>query len=168
MADIFGVSRETIRNWVNNEHLSKFFSEDARAEKRTQADFSENDMYVLNSIHSMVTEGNRDWRAIAENLASGWRETSLPERAASVTALHAPAMQLAARAFAAETRAVDAKEEVSETRRIVLQLTERLLGLEGKNSELLERHMKEKEILLREMGDLREQIGKLKGKLGEE
>jgi DNA-binding transcriptional MerR regulator len=102
VADMFGITTQTIRNWLKNDELKGLFSEGANALHGKQHEFTPEDVQLLNSIHSITNTGNYDWRSIAENLKSGWRESHLPMRAAMVDFDSQSALGLAVRLAKAE------------------------------------------------------------------
>lgn len=97
VAAMLGVSGQTIRNWLKNDELKGLFSEGANPLPGKQHEFTPDDVQLLNSIYSITNTGNYDWRSIAENLKSGWRESHLPTRAAIVDVDPQAALGLATR-----------------------------------------------------------------------
>ena len=81
VAKMLGISGQTIRNWLKNDELKGLFSEGAMPLHGKQHEFTPEDVQLINSIYSITNTGNYDWRSIAENLRSGWRERNLPTRA---------------------------------------------------------------------------------------
>ena len=147
VADMFGITTQTIRNWIKLYGLGEFFSDGAKSTRHKQAFFSADDIRVVNTINVLTANGNRDWALVAEVLRSGKREELLPERAAVVAASTTPAVQLAMRAGSAEDRLAMALEALNDAQ-------ERLYEVE---------HTKNEEIkaLMREIADLREVVGGL-------
>ena len=81
VANMLHISGQTIRNWLKKEELKGLFSEGANPLHGKQHEFTPEDVQLINSIYSITNTGNYDWRSIAENLRSGWRERQLPTRA---------------------------------------------------------------------------------------
>lgn len=83
VAVLFGVTPQTIRNWINRPELSVFFSESVRHvdRPRAQSEFIAEDIELCNSIQTMLTQ-KANWDVIAEQLHSGWRDTNMPARLA--------------------------------------------------------------------------------------
>jgi hypothetical protein len=159
VADLFGVTTETIRNWVKNPELREFFSVTAKGEGGSKfSDFSEDDVIVLTSIYTMTKGGNYDWRSIAENLRSGWRESRLPERAAAVAVENNAAMQLASRALVAESRLKEALSKIDIDSALIIKLNDRIMALEQEKSITVEKFMREKETLLREKAEIEREL----------
>lgn len=102
VADMFGISTQTIRNWLKNDELKGLFSDGANPLPGKQHEFTPDDVQLLNSIYSITNTGNYDWRSIAENLRSGWRESHLPTRAAIVDVDSQSALGLVTRLAKAE------------------------------------------------------------------
>lgn len=76
----FGVTAQTVRNWVNNYGLQDFFSEQAqRKDERVQAEYLADDLEVFKSIQTLVRRHYK-WDEIKSELASGWRDTDMPSR----------------------------------------------------------------------------------------
>jgi DNA-binding transcriptional MerR regulator len=156
VADMLGVKAQTIRNWVNNPILNEFFSAAAKDKARTRADFSQRDLYILNTIHVMSRRGT-GWNVIAEQIRADALETALPDRAAIVGNVETT-VQTAARMTATAIERDSALAQVANLQKQLLGAFERVAEIEREKSEL-------KEKLLREIADLREKIGYLTGKL---
>lgn len=95
VASMLNVSGQTIRNWLKNDELKGLFSDGASPLPGKQHEFTVEDVQLLNSIYSITNTGNYDWRSIAENLKSGWRERQLPTRAAMADVPNESALGLA-------------------------------------------------------------------------
>lgn len=119
VADMFGITTQTIRNWLKNEDLKPLFSPGATPPPGQQAEFTKEDVELLNSIWSITSSGNHDWRSIAENLKSGWREPYLPQRAAIAGVDSNAALQLA-------TKLARAEQALEDERRITRLLEQRV------------------------------------------
>lgn len=80
VAKAFGIDRKTVSNWTDMPQLSKFFSPEAQGIDRTQRDYLEPDLLVINTIRALRNKGI-DWDDIAVILDSGERERELPASA---------------------------------------------------------------------------------------
>lgn len=76
---------DTIKNWIDRDELSKFFSPAARGDSRTQREITDDDLLILNSIRELRTNGTRDWVEIAARLDAGYRAERFPDGAAFVS-----------------------------------------------------------------------------------
>lgn len=96
IAKMMGLNPKTITNWTDQEDLSVFFSEEARrsGENAAQRDYSEEDVFVINTIRVHKTRQNT-WSDVARILYTGHRETELPITA-TLTKTISPADQVAA------------------------------------------------------------------------
>ena len=149
VAVAFGRTRQTIRNWTDNPELSAFFSEQARRETgKGYAEFLANDLEVCNTIHVML-EQKATWGDIADKLRSGWRDTDFPDRllflATSDDIPENSARLMASRAIA-EQKSSDLMEMIRDKDKRITELEERI-----------EASYTEREKLLREIGQLREE-----------
>jgi DNA-binding transcriptional MerR regulator len=160
-AKILGIDRTTIYNWVAVPLLTKFFSPAARGEDgATQRILTESDVLVLNTIRAQRTSGNADWEEIAVMLESGYREQEFPQNAISADprTIPLPQAEVSAKAMATVAERDAALARVDE-------LLERVHDLEGRLEEAEREKDEIKETLLREIGDMQRQIGKLEGQL---
>jgi DNA-binding transcriptional MerR regulator len=80
VAKVFGVDRKTISNWTDMPQFRRFFTEEAHGVDRTQRDYLEPDLLVINTIR-VLRNKSMDWDDIAAYLASGERERELPPSA---------------------------------------------------------------------------------------
>lgn len=80
VAKAFGVDRKTVSNWTDMPQLKKFFTSEAQGINRTQRDYLEPDLLVINTIRVMRNQ-SMDWDEIASALESGERERELPASA---------------------------------------------------------------------------------------
>ena len=82
-----GVSSTTVRNWTEQEEFQPYFSSRAKRvnefENAKQREYTENDLYVLNTIRTKKTHRN-SWDDVASMLEDGYRDRDLPEAAALV------------------------------------------------------------------------------------
>ena len=75
-AAILGVNRRTVVNWISNDDLAQFFSVDAK--RKGSPSLSEQDMLVLNTIHSLRENGVQEWSEIASRISSGELVSKFP------------------------------------------------------------------------------------------
>lgn len=80
VAKAFGIDRKTVSNWTDMSQLKKFFTSEAQGINRTQRDYLEPDLLVINTIRVMRNK-SMDWDEIAKVLESGERERELPPSA---------------------------------------------------------------------------------------
>jgi DNA-binding transcriptional MerR regulator len=95
VAKMMGMNPKTITNWTDQEDLSIYFSEGAKAEdpSSSQRDYSTEDVITINTIRIHKTRQNT-WRDVANILSSGHRETEMPI-SASLARTISPADQVA-------------------------------------------------------------------------
>jgi len=77
VAKAFGIDRKTVTNWTDMPQLVKFFSPEAQGIDRTQRDYLEPDLLVINTIRAKRNQ-SMDWDDIESFLESGERERELP------------------------------------------------------------------------------------------
>jgi DNA-binding transcriptional MerR regulator len=146
VAKVFGVDPKTIINWTDIEAFEKFFSPEARATAgKTQRDYSEADLMVLNTIRLERAQGT-DWNDIAARLDSGHREEELPPQAMLVETT-APIAQYG--------RIITLSAE----RDVALAEVERLKDELGERSQTIDK-------LQDEIKQLNREIGRLEGRIG--
>jgi len=80
VAKVFGIDRKTVSNWTDMPQFQRFFSSEAKGINRTQRDYIEPDLLVINTIRAMRNK-SMDWDEIAVALESGERERELPASA---------------------------------------------------------------------------------------
>ena len=80
VAKVFGIDRKTVSNWTDMPQFHKFFSSEAHSINRTQREYLEPDLLVINTIRAMRDKG-MDWDEIAIFLETGERERELPPSA---------------------------------------------------------------------------------------
>ncbi|GAB5426315.1 MAG: hypothetical protein Crog4KO_34620 [Crocinitomicaceae bacterium] len=82
-----GVSSTTIRNWTEQEEFQVYLSSRAKRtgefESAKQREYTQEDLYVLNTIRIQKTHRN-SWDDVADMLSDGYRNRDLPEAAALV------------------------------------------------------------------------------------
>jgi len=77
VAQIFKVDQKTVMSWVDL--FPAFFTDSAKGTHgRAQRDFTDSDVYVLNTIYKLRGEGIRDWEEIRQRLKRGDRDKELP------------------------------------------------------------------------------------------
>lgn len=93
---MMGLNPKTITNWTDQEDLRVFFTDEAHRddESTSQREYSEEDVFVINTIRVHKTRQNT-WRDVAKILQAGHRETELPITA-TLTKTISPADQVAA------------------------------------------------------------------------
>ncbi len=144
----FAVTRQTIRNWIKHEELSEFFTPQARRDTgKAQSELLGPDLEVCNSIHVMLRQ-KASWNEIAAKLRTGWRDTNLPDR----LTLLAPPADIESSLYLMTSRAV-AEQKSADLMEVVRQRDDKIAELEVR----LERSIEEREALLREIGQLREE-----------
>lgn len=113
-----GVSSTTVRNWTEQAEFQPYFSSRAKRtdefENAKQREYTQEDLYVLNTIRTQKTHRNT-WDDIASMLEDGFRDKDLPE--ASMLVLP-------------ETR-VEAFQLISVARAQIESLQQRIEELEG-------------------------------------
>lgn len=160
-AKILGIDRTTIYNWADTPELKKFFSANATGEDgSTQRLLTESDVLVLNTIRMQRSKGNRLWADIAQVLESGYRDQQFPQNAISGDPRTIPLPQAEQSAKAVGTMA-----ERDGALARVEELTEQVRELSAKLSESEKARYEDREKLLREIGELRHQLGRLEGQL---
>src|SRR5688500_7882658 len=83
-AKVLGVDPKTIRNWIDDARLSRFFSVSALGQDGSiQRILTDSDLLVLNTIRAMKARGTTDWNDIASYLESGKREEVFAQNAVS-------------------------------------------------------------------------------------
>lgn len=80
VAKAFGIDRKTVSNWTDMPQFQRFFSSEAKGINRTQRDYLEPDLLVINTIRVMRNK-SMDWDEIEVALDSGERERELPASA---------------------------------------------------------------------------------------
>ena len=127
VAKAFGIDRKTVSNWTDMLQFEKFFTAEAKGLNRTQRDYLESDLLVINTIRAMRNE-NKDWHEIAAFLETGARERELPASAMLVEttapiAQYGRMVELQTALEAAEEQIDMLQEEVEHMRK---QLQERV------------------------------------------
>ena len=177
VAKIIGVDRRTIYNWVTHESLEHLFSESARNEGDRELD--EHDIFVANTINYLRQRVTTDWDEIAEKIEDGYQVADFSAGAADVDTGKTPLQQftrtlaIVQERDAALRQLQDAQKELME---IESRYEARLEQLREQYEDRLEEERKrgredvehersrsrgELERLLREIAELRYEIGKL-------
>ena len=74
VARAFGIDTKTVYAWTDNDHVAKFYSDEAKGESGQRL-YSVQDQIVMNTIWVLRNrEGVKDWQTIAEILESGRRD----------------------------------------------------------------------------------------------
>jgi DNA-binding transcriptional MerR regulator len=163
-----GVSRDTITFWLKRPELERFFSPDALGRSgAAQRQFLESDVLALNSIrHLRYVETITEWVDIAQRLDSGWRAQDFSQSAiaADSRTIPLPQAEQSARAAATMAERDAALRRVSELESELTRLRGELESEREKRLTDREKHAGDMERLLREISDLRYQIGRLESK----
>jgi DNA-binding transcriptional MerR regulator len=159
VAKSFGIDRKTVSNWTDIPQLQKFFSTEARGLNRTQRDYLEPDLLVINTIRVMRNK-NMDWDEIAIYLESGERERELPASAMLVETT-APIAQYG-RIVELQTALESAEEQMillqEETARLRIELQQRV---DAVRDEERQRAREREQQLLDQLIELNRQIARL-------
>ena len=123
VAKAFGIDRKTVSNWTDMPQFQEFFSPEAKGIDRTQRDYSEPDLLVINTIRAMRNK-NMGWDEIAAHLGSGERERELPASAMLVETT-APIAQYG-RIIELQTALDSAEEQIDVLQEEVEQLRKEL------------------------------------------
>ena len=182
VAKMIGVDRRTIYNWVNHKALEHLFSEAARNE--WDRDLDEHDIFVVNTINHLRQNVTTDWEKIAEKIEEGYQYTDFSIGAVDVDTGKTPLQQF--------TRALAIAHERDVALQKLEEVQKQLQEMEGRYEARLDhlreqyeakveeerrrakedveterkRSMQEMERLLREIADLRYQIGRLESESG--
>lgn len=168
LAVALGVARDTLYTWMKRPEIIKYFSPGAMGEGGSaHRIFNENDVVVFTTItHLRYVESVTDWAAIAAFLDTGQRYTEFPQNAISADPRTVSVQQaeVSAKAMATLAERDAALERVKELEAQLEKVQEQhrleVERLQAKNVSDIER-------LLREMAELRYQIGKLERDKGE-
>ncbi|MBZ0292777.1 MAG: hypothetical protein K8L99_09480 [Anaerolineae bacterium] len=177
VAKMIGVDRRTIYNWVTHESLEHLFSEGAKNEG--DRELSEQDIFVINTINYLRQNMTTDWDEIAERIEEGYQVTDLSIGAVDVDTGKTPLQQFTRTLAIAQERDAALKqleEAQKELREIESRYETKLDELRDHYEAKLEEERKrgredvieerkqsreEMERLLREIAELRYEIGKL-------
>jgi DNA-binding ferritin-like protein len=177
VAKMIGVDRRTIYNWVTHESLEHLFSEGAKNEG--DRELSEQDIFVINTINYLRQNMTTDWDEIAERIEEGYQVTDLSIGAVDVDTGKTPLQQFTRTLAIAQERDAALKqleEAQKELREIETRYETKLDELRDHYEAKLEEERKrgredvieerkqsreEMERLLREIAELRYEIGKL-------
>lgn len=186
VAQIFKVDQKTVMSWVDL--FPDFFTDSAKGEHgRSQRDFTDSDVYVLNTIYKLRGEGIRDWEKIRERLKEGPLDMQLPLVTAAVDNETSLVVQIAeiaslrARIAEYEKDLQSLQKERSDflttiqTQQTTIQaqqaeisrLQQELSGIELRLSK--EAYEKQFELFQEysdKLAELRQKLGRLEGKLG--
>ncbi len=159
VAKAFGIDRKTVSNWTDTPQLKKYFTPDALGVDRTQREYTEPDLLVINTIRVMRARGD-DWDNIAAALERGERERELPASAMLVETT-APIAQYG-RIVELQTALESAEEQIEELHDEIGRLREEAAQRDRVHHERIERLLLEASD--RE-GKLQREIGKLEATL---
>lgn len=177
VAKMVGISRRTIYNWIAHESLSHLFSQDAKREG--ERELNERDVFVINTIHHLRQHVTTDWDEVAQKIEDGYLVTDLSIGATDVDTGKTPIQQFTRTITIAQERDAALKqleeaqielkameesheaeiERLRQEHREQLQ-EERDRGLERYESER-ERSDQRTDRLMREIAELKYEIGKL-------
>ena len=120
VAKAFGLDRKTVTNWTDMPQFQKFFTSEALGIDRTQRDYLEPDLWVINTIRVMRNK-SMDWDEIEIALIDGDRERELPPSAMLVEttapiAQYGRIIELQTALESAEEQIDELKEEVDKLR----------------------------------------------------
>jgi DNA-binding transcriptional MerR regulator len=121
VAKVFGIDRKTVSNWTENPLFLRFFSTEAQGIDRTQREYLESDILIINTIRVLRNKG-RDWNEIAHSLENGERERELPASAMLVETT-APIAQYG-RIVELQTALESAEEQIEELQEEIQRLRE--------------------------------------------
>jgi DNA-binding transcriptional MerR regulator len=166
VAKMVGVDRRTIYNWVTHKSLESLFSEGARNEG--DRELNESDIFVVNTINYLRQNITTDWKEIAERIEDGYQVTELSIASMDVDTGKTPlqqftrALSIAQERDSALKQLSEAQKELKEIDgRYETKLTELRDRYEVKLDDERKRSRSEMERLLREIAELRYEIGKL-------
>jgi DNA-binding transcriptional MerR regulator len=123
VAKAFGIDRKTVSNWTDMPQLKKFFTAEAHSINRTQRDYLEPDLLVINTIR-VLRNKSMDWDEIATFLEHGERERELPPSAMLVETT-APIAQYG-RLVELQTALETAEEQIDELHEEIERLQQRV------------------------------------------
>jgi DNA-binding transcriptional MerR regulator len=159
VAKAFGIDRKTASNWTDMPQFKKFFSPEALGIDRTQRDYLEPDLLVINTIRAMRNK-NKDWDEIAAFLETGERERELPASAMLVETT-APIAQYG-RIVELQTALESAEEQIDSLQLEVETLREELQKrVDGVREKEREKASEREKQLLDEIINLNRQMGRL-------
>ena len=177
VAKMIGVDRRTVYNWVTHESLTHLFSEGAR--NKGDRELNERDIFVVNTVNHLRQNVTTDWEEIAEKIEDGYQITDLSISATDVDTGKTPLQQFTRTLSIAQERDA-ALEQLEEARKelqtIETRYEEKIDRLRNQYEARLEEERKrgrddveqerkrsreEMERLLREIAELRYEIGKL-------
>lgn len=82
-----GISSSTVRNWTELEEIQEYLSDQAARRgdfvHAKQREYTENDLYVLNTLRTQKTRLN-SWQDVASMLEDGYLDRDLPAASALV------------------------------------------------------------------------------------
>lgn len=150
LARLLGVDRTTIHNWTKEKALERFLSPSARGDETTHRIFTAQDADVLNTVRHLKAENRTiGWDDIARVLDNGTRMTNYPKTSMSMdtAVVSVPQAQQAAEVLVLKSQLENKVQEVE-------KLESQLQSERERNDELMKR-----------IGDLQREIGRLEGRL---
>jgi len=166
VAQMLGVSAKTITAWTDHPTLSPFFSADTGSDNSRQREYTEHDVFVLNTIR-IERARNTSWEDIAKMLRNGVLDRDLPASSLLVKST-VPVAQY--ERFIALTNERDAAlKEVDRLSQELRQRDEAMERMRHERDETLDMIRRENNILLdslrNEVRQLNREIGRLEGRL---
>ncbi len=159
VAKVFGVDRKTISNWTDMPQLKKFFSTEALGINRTQREYLEPDLLIINTIRAMRNRGE-DWNEIAAALESGERDRQLPP-SALLAETTAPIVQYG-KIVELQTSLEAAEEQVEQLQEEIERLQKQVDIVRNEERQRAQEHEQK---LLEQIMKLTKEMGKLEMKL---
>ena len=166
VAKAFGIDRKTVTNWTDMPQFQKFFTSEAQGIDRTQRDYLEPDLLILNTIRVMRNK-SMDWEEIEIALENGERERELPASAMLVETT-APIAQYG-RIIELQTALESAEEQIDELKEEVEKLRDEAQQKDNKYQERVDSVRNEEreiarnreEVLTQQLIQLNRQIARL-------
>jgi DNA-binding transcriptional MerR regulator len=159
-----GIDVGTVRNWIDNQHLSAFFSDGAKGVAgNPHRVLNESDVLVLNTIRHLRATAMTEWGDIAQKLESGFRVQEFPQNAIStdLRTIPIPQAEQAAKYLATVAERDAALAKVGELEEYVNQLRQQIAQKETDIRELQEQRLRDqRELQEQRMKDQRD-IGRL-------
>src|SRR5215207_6216433 len=149
VAKRFNVDPNTITAWTDR--FAEFFTPEAKAQDNTQRDYQDEDIVVLNTIRTARVT-NTPWDDIRAMLNSGQRDGKLPPEFTNMDGTQVAAVYLDMREMVVRLNYAQAE-------------IKRLSEADAAKQELLTVQQKRIEELLKEVGKVEREMGKLEGKL---
>lgn len=163
VASSLGVAVDTIRNWINQPALNRFFSDSATgADGTPQRTYIQDDVRILNTIRDLRARKITDWDAIATRLDNGYRVDELPQNATTTGTRTVPYEQaeqaalttaIQARLEEAQTLIAELRQQNSEKEKKIEELQQEVRALiRDNNNDKVESLQQEVRDLIRKLG----------------